>query len=81
MSLRQHALMEDARNQDSAGLLAIEQDMPAVFKAAQSGTNMLAKAAESRLARQHLATILKFAEVAGGLGLAPFAEGIFADAH
>ena len=37
--------MEDAGNQDSAGLLAIEQDMLAVFKAAQAGTNMLTKAA------------------------------------
>ena len=73
--------MEDAGKQNSAGLLAVEQDMPAVLKAAQAGTNMLAKAAYRRIARQHLATILQFAEVAGGLGLAPFAEGIFADAQ
>jgi len=45
MSLRQHALMEDAGNRDSAGVLAIEQDMFAVLKAAQAGTDMLAKAA------------------------------------
>ena len=37
--------MEDARKQDSAGLLAVEQDMPAVLKAAQAGTYILAKAA------------------------------------
>jgi hypothetical protein len=45
MSLRQHALMEDAGKQDSAGLQSVEQNMPAVLKAAQAGTNMLAKAA------------------------------------
>jgi len=73
--------MEDAGNQDSARLLTVEHDMPAVLKAAQAGTNILAKAAQSRIAGQHLATILQFAEVACGLGLAPFAEGIFADAQ
>ncbi|MFZ0318610.1 MAG: hypothetical protein WAL56_05740 [Candidatus Sulfotelmatobacter sp.] len=55
--------------------------MFAVLKAAQAGTNMLAKAAQSRIAGQHLATILQFVEVSGRLGLAPFAEDIFADAE
>jgi hypothetical protein len=81
MSLRQHALMEDAGKQNSAGLLAVEQDMPAVLKAAQAGTNVLAKAAQGRIAGQHLATILQFVEVVCGLGLAPSAEGKFADAQ
>jgi hypothetical protein len=35
--------MEDAGNQNSAGLLAIEEDMFAVLKAAQAGTNILTK--------------------------------------
>jgi hypothetical protein len=45
MSLRQHALMEYAGKQNPAGVLAVEQDMPAVLKAAQAGTNIIAKAA------------------------------------
>jgi len=45
VSIGQHALMEDARNQNAAALLAVEHDVLAMLKAAQAGANVIAKSA------------------------------------
>ena len=41
----QHALMQDARNENAATLLAVEHDVLAMFMAVQAGTNVITKPA------------------------------------
>jgi hypothetical protein len=43
VSIGQHALMQDARNQDAAALLAIEHDVHAMLMTAQAKPNVIAE--------------------------------------
>src|ERR1035437_6448375 len=79
VSIGQHALMQDARNQDAAALLAVEHDVHAMLMTAQAKPNVIAEPAERWIEGQRLATRFQFAEVTGGLGFAPFAKGVVAD--
>jgi hypothetical protein len=81
MSTGQHALMQDSRNQNTTAPLSVEYDMPAMLMPAQTRTNVFAKPAQRRIASQGMATGLKLADVAGGLGLAPFMKSVIADAQ
>jgi hypothetical protein len=81
MSIGQHALMQDARNQNTPTLPPIEQDVPAMLMAAQARANLIAESAQRGIAGKRLATSLKLADVTDGLGSAPFAEGVIGDAQ
>ncbi len=73
--------MQDARNQNAPALLAVEQHMLAVLQTAQTGANVVTAPAQRRIVGKPLATNLKLAEVTGGLGSAPGAKGVIADAQ
>jgi len=42
VSIGQHALMQDARDQNTATFLAIKYDVPPMFHAVQARTNIIA---------------------------------------
>jgi hypothetical protein len=71
MSFGQHALMQDAGNENASRLLAIEHDVLAILHATQARPNMMASSAQCKIAGQHLATSLKLAEITDGLVFAP----------
>jgi len=71
VSLGQHALMQDSRNQNTTLLKAVEYDVLAMLMSSQGRANVLAQPAQCRIVRKHLATSLKLADVPRGLGLAP----------
>ncbi len=52
-----------------------------MLMAAQARANLITESAQRGLAGKRLATSLKLSEVAGGLGFAPFAKGVIADAQ
>jgi len=81
VSIGQHALMQDARNQDTTTLLAVEHHVLAMLQALQARTNVVTEPAQRRIVSKHLATNLKLAEVTGGLGTAPCAKGVISDAQ
>jgi len=79
MSFGQHALMQDAGNQNTSALLPIEQDMLAMLMAAQARTNFVAESAQRWIVGKRLAASLQLAKVTGGLDLASFAKSIVGD--
>jgi hypothetical protein len=81
VSIGQHALMQDARNQNTTTLLAVEHHVLAMLQAPQARTNVFTEPAQGRVVRKHLATNLKLAEVTGGLGTSPSAKGVISDAQ
>jgi len=58
MTCGQHALVQDAGNQNAPGILPVKDDMPAAFHPTQAGTNVIAGSAQSRIIGEHLATRL-----------------------
>ena len=81
VSIGQHALMQDARNQNATTLLSVKHHVLAVLQAPQARTNVVTEPAQRRIVSKHLATNLKLAEVTGSLGAAPGAKGVIADAQ
>jgi hypothetical protein len=81
VSIGQHALMQDASNQNARALPAVEQYMLAMLQTTQTGANVVTEPAQGRIVSKHLATNLKLAEVTGGLGFAPRAKGVIGDAQ
>jgi len=81
VSIGQHALMQDTRNQNTTTLLAVEHDVFAMLMAAQGGANVITEPAQRRIVGKRLTTSFKLAKVTGGLGFAPFAKGVIADAQ
>jgi hypothetical protein len=79
VSFGKHALVEDARNQNSAGLLAIKHNMPAALHSAQAGTNFLAASTKGGIVRQLPATCFKIIDVTDRLSFAPRSKGISAN--
>ncbi len=80
MSIGQHALMQYARNHNATALLSVKHNVRAMLMTVQAGTNVITESAKSRIVRKGLATDFEFADVACGLGLAPFMKGVIADA-
>jgi hypothetical protein len=80
MSVGQHPLMQDARNQNTTGLLTVENHVFAMLQTAQAGANLAAEPTECRIVRQHLATDFKLAKIMVGLGAAPCAKSVIGDA-
>jgi PIN domain nuclease of toxin-antitoxin system len=80
VSVRQHALVQDSRNQDTTSLLAIEHHVSALLHTAKAGANMIAEPAERWIVTQPLATNLKLIKIDDGLRLTPPANGVIGDA-
>jgi hypothetical protein len=81
LALRQHAPMQDARNENAAGLLPVKHDVTTVLHTTQARANILTSPTQSGIAGQPPATILKLGDVTVCLGFAPSAKGINADAE
>ena len=77
----QHALMQDARNQNTITLLTVEQHMLAMLMTPQAGANVITESPQRRIVGKRLATIFKLADVTGGLGFTPFLKSVVADAE
>ena len=70
--------MQNAGAQNTAGVLAIKDDMTACLHPSQTGPNIVTSATQCRIVGQHLAARLKVIQVAGGLILTPSTQGIIA---
>ena len=81
VSFGQHALMQDARNQNTPRLLTIKHNVLAMLQTAQAMTNILTESARRGIVGKRLATNLKLGDVTGGLGFAPGSKGVIADAQ
>ncbi len=79
--LRQHALVQDAGNDNASGLLPVKDDMPPTFHAAQAGTNIIIGSAQSGSIGEHLTPRLKIVEVVDRPICAPGAQAISTDAQ
>ena len=71
---RQHALMQDATDQDTAGFFSVKHHMLAMFHAAQSWPDVVTRSPRRRILAQEPATIFESVEVVVGLGFAPGAK-------
>ena len=75
MSFGKHALVQNAGDQNTSGVLPVENDVPAVFHAPQAGADIITASAHGRIIGEHLATRLKVFKVADGLVFTPGAKG------
>jgi hypothetical protein len=71
LSFGQHALVEDARYQNTLGFNPVKHNMASVFHAAQAMPDVIAGAAYLRLIHELPATCFKGINIADGLILAP----------
>ena len=71
MFFGKHALVQNARNQNAVLLLAVEDNVGAMFQTAQAGPNVVGFPAQFGMAGQGLTTRFQFGQIASGLGLAP----------
>lgn len=78
VSLRKHALVQDARNQNSSGVLAIKDNVPAALHSPQVRTNIITTPTQRGIVGQHLATRFQIVDVTSGLLCAPGAKGMSA---
>lgn len=59
MPFGKQSLVENAQYQETAAFLTVEHNVPAVFQAAQAGTNFIAAAAQGGVLGQSFATRLQ----------------------
>jgi hypothetical protein len=71
--------VEDAGDEDVLGGRPVEDNVPALFHAAQAGPNVIAGATQQREIGEALATGFKLREIANRLLFAPAIQGICAD--
>lgn len=76
-----HALVEEAGDQDAVGLLAVEDDVSALFHAPKAGPNFIAGTARLGVFGEALAACFDFAEITVGLRGSPGAKGVLTDAE
>ena len=79
MTCWQHALVEDAGDEDELGGRSVEDNVPSLFHAAQTGPDVIAGAAQQGLIRESLTTGFDLREIANCLFFAPAIQGISAD--
>lgn len=79
VSLWEHALMKDAGNQNSFGLLAVKHHMLSALHSSQAGADIIAASAKCRIVSEHPTTGFKFDDVADSLVFAPGSKGISSD--
>ena len=71
MSWRKHALVKDARNQYSAGIPTIENNVEAMLFAPQSRANVITRTTQLGIFSQHLTACFQILEIPYGLICAP----------
>ena len=76
---RNHPLMQDAHDTNSALFQAIEHDMLSLFVPVQSGTNRIARSTNSRILSQVLEASSHTVCISDSLICAPLLEGISHD--
>src|SRR5258708_40105883 len=76
---RQHALVQNTGNQDTASLLPIEHDVASLFHATQTRTNVIAPAALRGMAPKTLTAGFQAIDVASRLDFAPFLKRVLCD--
>jgi hypothetical protein len=81
VSFGQHALMKDAGNQNTIGVLSVKDNVLAALHSPKAGTNIVTRSAQSGIIGKHLATGLKIVEVSDSLVFAPGAKRISSDAE
>ena len=81
MAIGQHALVQNAGDEDTVAVAAIKQDVRTVLVASQAGTNVITGTTQLRIGSQLLAAQLQIVEVTGSLGLAPGSQGVLGDAQ
>jgi hypothetical protein len=81
MPIGQHALVQNAGDEDNVAVLAVKQDVRTMLVASQTGTNVITGTTQLRIGSQLLAAQLQIVEVTGSLGLAPGAKGVLGDAQ
>lgn len=81
VALWQHAVVQDAGDEDTFGGLAVEDDVTAMLVTAQTGTNFIAGAAQEGSGRELETAGLQFGEITVGLGFTPCTDGVGADAN
>jgi hypothetical protein len=59
-----HAVMQNARNQDTSSYLPVEQDVAAFFESSQAWANLVAGPAEERPFRQSSGAMFNLAQIA-----------------
>lgn len=77
--LRQHALVQDARDENALFLATVEEHMPVSFKAKQAGANPLAKPTEQRITGEQLGAAFEAVEVTLCLSRAPGLKSVCAN--
>jgi hypothetical protein len=75
LSFGQHALMQDAGNQNAAGRLTVKDNVSAVLHSPKSGTNIIAHPTQRGVNGKHLAARFQIVDVTSGLALPPKREG------
>lgn len=81
LSFRQHALVQDAGNQNASCVLAVKHNVPAALHPAEARTNIVTLPAQRWVIGKHLATGIEIVEVTDGLVFTPGAERIRSDAE
>src|SRR5271154_1213315 len=81
LSFWQHALMQDARYQDSPGFTPVENNMSPVFHATQAGPDLITGAAQLWIIPELLAARFKSLDIADRLIFSPFIQRVSADVH
>jgi hypothetical protein len=80
MASRQHALVQDARDEDSPAILAVEDHVLALLDPMQAGMNLVARTAQGRARSKPLTAIFDLSEIPVGLSWTPVAQREFTDA-
>lgn len=81
MQTGHHVLMQDAGDENAIGLLAVKDDVAALFNASKARSNLVAGATLLRNFGEAPTARLKFIEIAVCLRGSPGAERVFADAE
>lgn len=67
VSTGKHPLVQDARNQNAPGIGPVEDDMPSVLQATQSGTKVITGSTRFTVVGKHLATSPEIGKIADRL--------------
>lgn len=73
--------MQDAGNENSAGFLPVEHDVPAMLDAAQARPDIVTGSIQRWMVREAPATRLQLIKINDSLACAPSAEGILGNAQ
>ena len=81
MSFGKHVLVQYAGDKNATDTFSVEDDMPPLLHAPQTGTNLITGTAQGRIFGKCLAAGFDFAQIFSCLRIAPGAERVLADAQ